>query len=146
MSFVLSFDNPIGFAQVRVRGGWKNVLTTTAAYVLILGSTMFATASLAAVGTSNASIYGGWVYGLMGLQTAVLLLFGATRVSAAIRGDLLGMIESHRLMPVEASQAVLGYLGGSTCQALALAAANVVLGAVAVGRAGLPLDRWIGFN
>jgi hypothetical protein len=144
MAFVLSTDNAIAFAQVRLRGGWRNLAVTFVAYTVLLGATMIATAAYSYRPTMA---YAGWVTGLLWLQAGILLIFGATRVAGAIRADIAGgMIESHRLMPLSAGQAVVGYFFGSTCQAIALGVANLLIGAVAVRRAGLPMDRWLTVN
>src|SRR5438045_159209 len=145
MAFVFTTDNAIAFAQVRLRGGWRNLLATTLAYALLIGATMYVTTTYASVRQSAA--YSGWATGLLGLQGAMLLFFGGTRVAGAVRTDITGgMIESHRLMPLPAGQAMVGYLFGSSCQAIALAIVNLLIGAYAVQKAALPMDRWLASN
>src|SRR4051812_34476070 len=145
MAFVLSTDNAIAFAQVRLRGGWRNLLMTTFAYALLIGATMYVTTTYASGRRSSA--YSGWTTGLLGLQGAMLLFFGGTRVAGALRADIAGgMIESHRLMPLPAGQAMVGYLFGSTCQVIGLGIINLLIGAYAAQKAALPVDRWLAAN
>jgi hypothetical protein len=145
MAFVLSTDNAIAFAQVRLRGGWRNLLMTTVAYAVLIGATMYVTTTYS--GGRRSAAYTGWATGLLGLQALMLLIFGATRVAGAVRTDITsGMIESHRLMPLPAGQAMVGYLFGATCQAIALGVVNLLIGAYAVQKAGLPIDRWLAAN
>ena len=64
----------------------------------------------------------GWTTGLLGLQGAILGLYGCSVVGNAVRRDIsAGLLESHRLMPVSAGTAVLGYVTGPTLQAEELA-------------------------
>jgi len=145
MAATFSPDNAIAWAQIRLRGGWKNLAVTGVAYALLVGGGIYASAKLLA--SSPAVAYGGWLTGLLGLQSAVLLLFGASRVGAAIRQDHASrMIESHRLMPIGAGQAIFGYLAGSTAQAIVLAAINVALGAAVAVGAGIPVSVWLVVN
>jgi hypothetical protein len=143
---LVGLDSAFGWVQVRLRGGWFNLLVTSVAYGLALGGTMFVPARLLDI-RSTSQYYGGWVNGLLGLQAAVLLLFAASRVTAAVRLDIsTRMIESHRLMPAGPGSAIAGYLVGASSQGLCLAAATFVLGVFAAAGAGLPLERWLYAN
>ncbi len=142
MAGTLSPDNAIAWAQVRLRGGWKNLAITGFGYAILVGGGIYSSAKLLA--SSPAAAYGGWLTGLLGLQSAVLLLFGASRIGGAIRQDHASrMIESHRLMPIGAGQAVLGYIAGSASQAIVLAGVNLALGAMVAVGAGLPVSLWM---
>ena len=80
----------------------------------------------------------------MGIQTLSLVLFGTSRVGAAIRGDITSrMIESHRLMPTSPAMAMAGYLAGGAAQPLMIGATTFVIGAIISATAGLAVDRWI---
>jgi hypothetical protein len=128
-------DNAIAWVQLRLRGGPRNLLSTTATYAAVIGVVMVGTVHLIP-GPPGAAL-AAWGTGLLVIQAAVLLLFGSSRVASAIRQDLnSGIIESNRLMPVAPSQAVLGYILGSTSQALCVAAANVGLGLIACVASG----------
>src|SRR5687768_8249163 len=143
---LIGLDSAFGWVQVRLRGGWFNLLATAAVYGMALGALMYFPARLLDPKVT-ATYYGGWVHGLLGLQAAVLLLFAGSRVTAATRLDFsTRMIESHRIMPAGAGSAVLGYLVGATSQGLCLAAVTFVLGLFAAGGAGLPQDRWLWAN
>ena len=145
MDAQLNPDNAIAFAQFRLRGGWKNVLWTTALYGFAIASTMLFT--ITATSLRIGATYAGWAGGLLGLQLGVLLLYAPGRIATAIRSDLTsGLMDSHRLMPVGAPAAVWGYLIGSSSQALALAAANLILGAYAIAGSSVPLGAWAGSN
>ena len=78
---LIGLDSAFGWVQVRLRGGWVNLLVTSAVYGVALGATMYFPARLLA-GKSTATYYGGWVYGLLGIQAALLLLFAGSRVTA----------------------------------------------------------------
>src|SRR5215203_4163271 len=123
MTRTIGPDNAIAWVQVRLRGGPRNLLTTTGTYAGVIGLSMVACVQL--LPTPVDQILGGWATAIIVLQAAVLLLFGGSRVAAAIRQDITsGVIESHRLMPIAPAQAVAGYMQGATCQALCLALAN----------------------
>jgi hypothetical protein len=145
MAAILSPDNAIAWAQIRLRGGWKNLGVTGFAYAILVGGGIYSSAKLLA--SSPAVAYGGWLTGLLGLQSAILLLFGASRIGAAIRQDhATRMIESHRMMPIGAAQAIFGYLAGAASQALVLAAVNVAVGAIVAMAAGIPVPLWLAAN
>src|SRR5688572_1161425 len=92
-------DNAIAWVQVRLRGGPRNLLTTTLTYAAVVGLAMVGSVQL--VPARPGDTLAGWVGGLLGLQVATLLLFGTSRVASAIRLDInTGIIESNRLMPV----------------------------------------------
>ena len=145
MTRTIGPDNAIAWVQVRLRGGARNLLTTTGAYAGVIALSM--TASVQLLPSPPSQVLGGWATGLMVLQAAVLLLFGASRVAAAIRQDITsGIIESHRLMPVAPGQAVAGYMLGATSQAMCLAAANLLLGGYAAVSSGVRWEHWLGAN
>jgi len=52
------------------------------------------------------------------------------------------MIESHRLMPTSAFSAIIGYIFGAPCQALSMALANFVIGAIIAHSASITFHRW----
>ncbi|HXE55904.1 MAG TPA: hypothetical protein VN541_22960, partial [Tepidisphaeraceae bacterium] len=136
------FGNAIGWAQFRILGGWKNIIGTVIAYTVALGSLMFVLARLN--GTAASVTYSFFLGIFLGLQVLAALIYGSMRVSGAVRNDVTsGVIESHRLMPVSPMSAVLGYLFGSTFQAMWLFAANFVLGAIAVSAAHLSMQSWV---
>jgi hypothetical protein len=137
-------NNAIAYAHFQLRGGWKNALITAGIYsfVIIAGMTMATKLDPRGIGWIR-----GWVGGILGIQSLVLLLFATSRISVAIRSDINNkLIESHRLMPLPAWEAIVGYLMGGSSQALALGAASYVIGAVAAATVGISQDQWFAAN
>ncbi|HEV8291456.1 MAG TPA: hypothetical protein VGP94_06015, partial [Tepidisphaeraceae bacterium] len=133
--------NPIGWAHLQLRGGLRNTIATTIGYTLIISILIFATVRFNP--HSAPRILGAWTVGMLGLQTGILLLFGCMTVGSAVRLDHTSkMIESHRLMPTSATSAILGYVFGAPCQALAMALANFIIGAIVAGSAHVAFTRW----
>jgi hypothetical protein len=133
--------NALAWGQFHLRGGWPRFWGFASFYAIAVGSLM----GLAIV-AGNASA-GAFKYALIGVQAGVLVLFIGARVGNAIRQDLTSrMIESHRLMPLSPSQAVLGYLLGPAAHPLALVAANMVLGLFLSAVGGTPAALWLTAN
>jgi len=79
----------------------------------------------------------------MGLEAAWVILLGCGRVTTAIRQDVVSrMMESHRMMPMPASHAVLGYIMGATSQAMLLFAATFMMGMFTSSAALITFERW----
>lgn len=139
------FDNPIAWAHYRVRGGWKNHLWSTAGYVLLITAVIGVTYRLST--GSGASVLAGWTMAILGLQAAILGLYGSSVVGNAIRRDVsAGLLESHRLMPIGAGTAVAGYLLGPTFQAISMAVANLIIGAMLTSASQIPVEHWVVSN
>jgi hypothetical protein len=142
MAGEFGIDNAIGYAHLQLRGGWKNVATTTAAYAVLIGGLIFVTVRISPSQSSQILSY--WVVGLLGLQTAMLMMFGCLTVGAALKLDLsTGVIESHRMMPVPPAAAISGYVFGATCQAISLAAATFIIGAIVAAGGHVAFVRWL---
>ena len=140
-----AFSNAIGWAQYRLLGGWRNLISTTGAYALILATLMLAFAHGLHIPPSR--VYEMFIYLFFVLQVLVVLIYATSRVSGSIRSDMNSrLIESHRLMPVAPFQAVLGYLFGAPLQAFAVYAVNYVLGAIAISGAGIRQQSWLFSN
>src|SRR3954471_3533637 len=119
----------------------RNMVATTIGYTLLMSAIILATVRYNPLATSR--ILSAWTLGLLGLQTGILLLFGCMTVGAAVRLDHTSkMIESHRLMPTSAASAIVGYVLGAPCQALSMALANFVIGAIVANSAQVTLTRW----
>lgn len=134
-------NNAIAWAQFQLRGGLRNTLTFCTVYAAaVIGLYMFAH-------SADPRHFGwptGWINVLLGIQSFGLLVFGSSRVAAAIRTDLVSrMIESHRLMSTPAPQAVAGYMIGGGSQALFTFVTTFCIGGVISATAGLATDRWI---
>src|SRR5688572_437989 len=134
-------NNSIAWAHFQLRGGLKSGLWFCGIY----GLAVFTLYSLArSTDPRGAGTPSGWIQLLLVIQGLALVLFGASRVSAAIRGDITSrMIESHRLMPTSPMMAIAGHLVGGGAQPLMIAATTSVLGAFISLTSGLPTDRWI---
>ena len=77
-------SNPIVYAQFAIQGRWRWMASITAGYATVLGSLIWVTAIV----VRNLRDLEGWVGALCGLQVLALLVFGAFRVEAAVRGDV----------------------------------------------------------
>jgi hypothetical protein len=132
-------NNPLAWAHFKIRGGWKNHLWVTGGYVVLITAVITVTARL----NPTAGVYLGWTVAMLGLQLAVLILYGCNTIGNAIRRDITtGLLESHRLMPVTPGAAIFGYISGPTFQALNLAIANLIIGTTTATIGGAPTDRW----
>src|SRR5437763_8752009 len=95
--------NPIAWAQIHLRGGWKSFWPTLIGYTVIIGAGLLLAVRLTG-GTPGA--LGAIKTAFTGLQAGLLVIFVSSRVSTAVRQDQTSrMIESHRLMPISPSQA-----------------------------------------
>jgi hypothetical protein len=138
-------DNAIAWAAFRLQGGWKNILLTTIGYAATIVVTVLLMWQFATVPLGGAMYY--LLVVLLIIQAGLLLIFSTSRVQAAVRRDVTsGMIESHRLMPLPPTHAVLGYVLGPTIQALAMALATLIVGAFVARAAGVDLPRWLVAN
>lgn len=139
-------DNPIAYAQFKLRGGWRNTLTVTAIYFVALAGVIITTVRVSSP-NDRTEVLNGWSVGLLVIEAGLLLVFGASRVSAAIRRDITqGLVESHQLMPVSGTTAVLGYLLGAGAQAFVMTLATMAIGVVTAHAAGVDFYRYAGAN
>jgi hypothetical protein len=133
--------NALAWGQFHLRGGWPRLWGFVGFFLVVAGALILVQAMTAG------ALAGTLKFGLTGLQAGVLVLFVGGRVSHAIRQDLTTrMIESHRLMPLSPTQALVGYLVGPATHPLALAAANVLLGLVVCAAGGIPASLWLTAN
>ena len=78
------------------------------------------------------------------IEAFLLVVVGALRVAGCIRIDITtGMIESHRLMPLAPSRAVLGYLFGTTSHVISLVLLNMLIMAAVAPMAVVSLDNFV---
>jgi hypothetical protein len=142
MAQMLIMDNAIGWAQLRLRGGWRNLLTIAgvmggiAVLCMVLCPRIFdIRAAYFDEATINISL---------GLQMLLWLLAIPNRVSTAVRDDLTSrMIESHRMMPITSAEAVIGYLLGPSSIMLAVLAVAVLTGLWATFESGIAIERYL---
>jgi hypothetical protein len=134
-------ENAMAWGQWKLRGGWSKTVPLLIGYVAIVGVIIVACVQFNP--RYRGQILMGWTAGLMGIQTAWLILFGCGRVTASIRQDVTNrMMESHRMMPMPPSHVIAGYISGSTAQGLLLFAATFLMGMLTSSAAMVSFDRW----
>lgn len=127
--------NAIGWVQVRLAGGAKSIGILTGLYAAIV--CVFLIVQLR-FSYSTRSTAESWCSILLYIQMAALVLFGNMRVIGSIRNDSkLGMMESHRMMPITGIDAVLGYVGAPAIQLIPFTLVNIGLGMALALQAGL---------
>jgi len=142
MADIVGFENALGWAHFKLRGGWKTILCYTVIYMVIIGGLIML--MVRADPHDAKDTLEAWTHGLLGLQIAAFLLLGCSGISNAIRKDIdSGLHESHRLMPISGKAAVFGYLSGPTAPALMGVLANLFLGTITAVAAGLGLEDWL---
>lgn len=142
MTDIIGFENALGWAHFRLRGGWKTTLGYTMIYIVIIGGLILLMAR--AYPHNVKDTLEGWTHGLLGLQIAAFLLVGGSGISNAVRKDIdSGLLESHRLMPISGKAAIFGYLTGPTVQALMGVLATFIMGLLTVTGAGMSLANWL---
>jgi hypothetical protein len=141
----IGVSNPIAFAHMQLRGGWKNTAIVTGVYALAIGAIMIATIRFDPRATTRT--LSAWATGLLVLQAVFLTFLSCGTINSAIRVDTTShMMESHRLMPISPASAVLGYLFGAPFQYVVMAAVTFLLGWFATLGAQLPSMRWLVAN
>ncbi|HEY1683506.1 MAG TPA: hypothetical protein VGG19_01970 [Tepidisphaeraceae bacterium] len=120
--------NSVAYAQFRLHGGVRGILVAAGAYFAALalgvGIVYSSTETRYRIDT-----FSELADGLIALQVLMYLFVGMQSMSTAVEGDKSSnMIESHRMTPISAGNAVLGYLGGGPCQAYAFFMVNCLLG------------------
>lgn len=133
-------SNPIGWAQMKLQGGMKRILTicsTYAALMLMLNIFFFRVIpepiSLSVFASTSLTI-------TVFLQAGLLFLVGASAIKKAIHRDFTSdMITSHRTTAMTCHTAVLGYLTGPTLTVLCLSLVNWFACTILAILAGQPL-------
>ena len=134
--------NAIGWAAFQLQGGWRNIAATAIGYgvIVVLGLTAAGQFATVPVGQIMYTL----LMFMLAAQGLWLLLFAPSRIQTAVRRDLTtGMIESHRLMPLSPTRAVLGYLVGPSIQPISLAVMTFFVGCFAASAASVELPRWL---
>src|ERR1700683_5871684 len=93
------FDNAIAWAQFRIKGGWKNLLTVSLGYAALIAVGVSLAYQSGHTPSDRRDIMEGASLMLLVAQVIILLLLGSMAVGGAIRNDLHNrQIESHRLV------------------------------------------------
>ncbi len=146
MNATIGSNNPFAWVQFQLRGGWKRTLLITLGACIVLGALMMLSVVQAATGPGSYhnNVMADWAQGLFILQGAILVLYGAGAIAQSIRNDITGgLIESHRLMPVSAPRAVIGYHLGGGSAALVLGGGVMCMGLFAALAGHVAMDRWL---
>jgi hypothetical protein len=133
-------NNPIAWAHFKVRGGLRSHLWSTAGFILLISAAVTVTGRL----HPSPGLFSAWTTGMLGMEMVILVFFGCASIGTAIRRDItVGLLESHRLMPISPGAAIMGYLTGPTLQALNLVAASFLIGTATATLGGVPMERWL---
>ena len=136
----LFFGNAIGWVHFRLLGGWKSVGWITVAFIAAAIGALIVPPSL--VRMAAPALQGGSLNTFVGFELVLAALVAPGLTSAAIRRDITSrMIESHRLMPVSNTEAIVGYIVGPNAISLALFLATMLCGSVAAAIVGIPIPR-----
>lgn len=127
--------NAIGWVQLRMSGGFKVVGILTGLYGAVISLFMIAQFRFE---YNPRRIAEEWCSILLYIQMAALILYGTFRVMGGIRNDTkLGMMESHRMMPISGVDAALGYISVPVIQLIPFSILNLAFGLAMAFRAGV---------
>jgi len=145
MAYFSLTNNAIAWGQVRLRGGWRNVIITIGTCaVLVVGLILLC---IRVQFAPFKDILYGWTMALLGVQIAWTMLAACGGIQSGIRRDVdAKIIESHRLMPISDMAAVLGYIVGSSSQAMVGAGLTLIIGMVTATAAGIGAINWLAAN
>lgn len=140
-------DNAIFWAQLRIHGGWRHLLSIALIYaaVAIFCIAMFHSLALD-TGVKRYVLSFSSMMVLI-VQTVMMSLLASGAIAGAIRRDINNhQIESNRLMPLSPAQAIVGYIAGAAAHIIALCIVNFLIGAGLAELQGLPISDWISIN
>jgi len=130
--------NPLGWAQVRLLGGWRRIGAITGLYAAAV--VLFHVFIYRMMGTATSlSMFAGSALQVMTFIEALIIFFvGAGAIKKAIQRDFTTeMIASHRMTAMSGYSAVIGYMTGATAQVLMLTLVNWVTCTILAGLAGI---------
>jgi hypothetical protein len=137
-------DNAIFWAQLRLRGGWRNFFLVAAAYAGAAAFFITLFYQLADHPRDKLYVLEAASIMILVIQVFMLSILGGAAVSSALRRDVTNhLLESHRLMPLSPVQAIVGYIAGAGLQMFSLCLVNFFVGAVLFGLRGVPVQRWV---
>src|ERR1044071_7375369 len=113
--------NPIGWANLRLLGGWKRTAILCGVYFGASWVIMLLFYQAVRRETTLTTFAGGALVFFIFIQASILFFGGANAVKRAIQRDFTSdMINSHRLTAMSGPTAILGYLTGPTVHVVAL--------------------------
>ena len=139
-------SNAVSWVCFRTAGGWKRSLIISGVYFVCVITVLILIFS-ADRWERGQEIMSGLSRFCLGIQAAVLFGFTCLAISNTMQLDRKsGMVESHRLMPVDSRLVILGYMAGCSTAPLVFALVNFALGLFATAASSLPVSWWIGAN
>ncbi len=142
MSQMLVIDNAIGWAHLRLRGGWRNLLAVGGVAAALAAALWLLVPRIFGISQWNFATV--MLNGTLGLEILLWVILIPHRIGAAVKADVASrMMESHRLMPITAVEAIVGYLLGPPSVLLATALVAAAAGAFAAASLGIAVDRYL---
>jgi hypothetical protein len=140
-------DNAMTWAQFRLKGGWKNVLVIGGAIFMLAVCVTVLMYESSSDQSSRRDSLTEITYLLLILHSVLLLAVGTAGVNSAIRADITSRrIESHRLMPLGAQQAVAGYVVATLARTVMLCTGTFVLGSAICDQGMVSQSHWLQAN
>jgi hypothetical protein len=134
-------ENAIGWAQFALRGGWRKTIPLLIGYITVIAVAIML--SIQFNPKYKGDVCYGWTTALLAIQSAMLVLYGCSRLTAGIRQDTASrLMESHRLMPTPPAHAVTGYIVGGISQAVLLGIVTFLIGTFTSAGASINFERW----
>ena len=137
--------NALAWVHFRTTGGWKRSVIVTGVYIVaVISLTMLGAYDSPMQVTRTLSTGAGI---MLGVQALVLFPYVGYVILNTLQLDRKsGMMESHRLMPVDAHLVVLGYIAGGASTGLVFASVNFIMGGIMTAFAGMPITWWVAAN
>lgn len=134
-----SFSNPLGWAQIRLQGGWKKILGFAAVYAAAV--LVFHVVIYRVMGNINLSVFAGYGLTVMTFaQVLIIFIAGVGSIKKAIHRDFTSeMITSHRMTEMNGYTATIGYLTGATARIWMLVLVNWLASTVLAALASMPI-------
>lgn len=144
MASLAEFTNPLIEAQARLVATPRTHVTVAIGYPLLVAAVCLI-CFRAMQPVTLATIAGGALPFLMGMQALLLVLLGGGAIRQAVLRDFgTAMIDSHRLTAMRPAAVIAGYLAGPTFQLGILALENWLIGLLVCSL--LPTRPWAGWT
>ncbi len=135
-------ENPLGWAHIRLIGGWRKTLLIGGVYAMaILVFHILIFRAIRSIPPVSLALFAASAQQVMTfLSAAILLLGGSAAIKKGIHHDFTSdMMTSHRLTAMTGTTAIIGYLTGPTSQILTVSFVNWIACTVLAILAGAPL-------